>query len=540
MEIRLSDPTAATHPRFSTALGCVEWLQTVPLINVAPSQGRVLEEVEAINASDIEADERLKIFECLLDAINFLQSELARKFVGHAVPLGPQEQQILDTVVALWMLLGAGYRRCFDAFSERRLTGRRQSLAIALQRSLWCVAQALNEHRKCHQAPPAGLWSGLYETFVLAERFDVSLEPVASPVPKAGGPTHCMSTLAQAVLLDASSANELTARQIAVTARWLDRWSAKVLIRSWVDADRDANAPREPLVIDLLADRGPSRVRAEPAAPSLRVVETGELSKSLRKRAALLCKGESPLSLGLGNDVSPQFAESLLQGLHRTWCEDRRLRNVSRRAAAEGCGLSAGMGSIHFHLTGTPFHQPIRSTEFGKIQHDEIATFGRVSTHKATTSAQEVPSALEAWSIVDESPAGLRIARISGESRFLHSQLVAVKAGNTPSFLLGTVRWLAVDRMRATRIGLRLLPGSPQGVSIRAAGINGQKDKFVPALLLGAVPPLHAPETLVLPVGWFKPERLVQVAGNDALWEARLTGLLDRGCDYERITFELA
>ena len=116
----------------------------------------------------------------------------------------------------------------------------------------------------------------------------------------------------------------------------------------------------------------------------------------------------------------------------------------------------------------------------------------------------------------------------------------AVKAGNTPSFLLGTVRWLAVDRMRATRIGLRLLPGSPQGVSIRAAGINGQKDKFVPALLLGAVPPLHAPETLVLPVGWFKPERLVQVAGNDALWEARLTGLLDRGCDYERITFELA
>lgn len=540
MDIRLSEPTTNTRPGFKTALGCVEWLQAVPLINVAPSQGRLLEEIESLNAAEIPADERLKILECLLDAVNFLQSEHARKFAGRAIPLGRQERDILAAVVALWAALGVGYRRCVDAIRDHRLLGRRQPLAIALQRTIWCAAQELHEYHKCHQEPPAALWSRLYENYLLVERFDVALEPVSSPIRKAASQTHCMGAIAHAVLLAASNPNELTSRQIAATARWLDRLATKAAIRAADAATPAEEGPGESLSIDLAEDRGPLRGRAEPASSSLRVIETKELSKSLRKRIALLHKGESPASLGLGDDVPPQFAESLLKHLHRMWCEEPRPRNLSRRAATERCLLATGMGSIHFNITGTRFRQPVAFAEFSKIQHDEIATFGRVATRIDESPARHEEFGLEAWTIVDESPAGLRIARTSGESRFAHSQLVAIRAGSAETFMLGTVRWLAVDRNADVKIGLRLLPGNPKGISIRASGPGALRDKFVPALFLASVPALGAPAALVLPAGWYKPQRVIQTDGLDESGELRLTALLDRGLDFERATFERA
>lgn len=540
MDIRLSEPTTATRPGFRTALGCVEWLQTLPLINVAPSQGRVLEEIESLNAFEIPADERLKILECLLDAINFLQSEHARKFAGRAIPLGRQERDILAAVAALWAALGVGYRRCVDAISSHRPLGRRQPLAIALQRTIWCAAQELHEYHKCHQEPPAGLWSRLYENYVIVERFDVALEPVSSPTRKAASPTHCMGAIAHAALLAASNSNELTSRQIAATARWLERLATKASIKAADAAAPSEEGPGKSLSIDLAEDTGPLRGRAELAASSLRIIETEELSRSLRKRITLLRKGESPESLGLGDDVPPQFAESLLQHLHRMWCEKPRPRNLSRRAATERCLLATGMGSIHFNITGTSFRQPARSAELSKIQHDEIATFGRIATPIEESPGQQQAFPLETWTIVDETPAGLRITRTSGESRFAQSQLVVVKAGGAESFMLGTVRWLAVDRSAAPRIGLRLLPGSPKGISVRSSGTNARPDKFVPALFLASVPALGAPAALVLPAGWYKPQRVIQTDGLDESGEVRLTALLERGIDFERVTFERA
>jgi hypothetical protein len=66
-----------------------------------------------------------------------------------------------------------------------------------------------------------------------------------------------------------------------------------------------------------------------------------------------------------------------------------------------------------------------------------------------------------------------------------------------------------------------------------------QAEKFVQALALGAVQALGAPPTLVLPVGWYKPGRILEVYGESSQ-RLRLTELVERGSDFERVAYEKA
>jgi hypothetical protein len=49
---------------------------------------------------------------------------------------------------------------------------------------------------------------------------------------------------------------------------------------------------------------------------------------------------------------------------------------------------------------------------------------------------------------------------------------------------------------------------------------------------------VKSPPTLVLPAGWFKPNRVLEVG--DKPDRVRLTEVLERGSDFERVTYEAA
>jgi cyclic-di-GMP-binding protein len=43
----------------------------------------------------------------------------------------------------------------------------------------------------------------------------------------------------------------------------------------------------------------------------------------------------------------------------------------------------------------------------------------------------------------------------------------------------------------------------------------------------------------VLPAGWYKPKRVLEIIG-DKPYNVRLTDVLERGADYERVAYEAA
>jgi cyclic-di-GMP-binding protein len=525
-ELPAADPDA--QPEFRDAAGCGAWLQGLALINVALSHGRLLQQLGELNRSEIASAERLKILEALREAVIFVQTEQEKKFTSRPVPLLAQERDVFDAVVALWGAVMLGYQYCLKDGADPAHS------ALACQRALWGLAQRIGEHYKVYQEIPAGDWQLLHRLYAHAEACGVAERPVSHPAYKGKIETRCVETYVWALLLNLANPNEHAPRQTAMIARWLERWAREVTVsRSAPVTDK------APLVVDLAGDAGPSRNGA--TGDTVRYLNVADVAHSLKKRIGLLRKGESPATLNLG-DVPPATAEQLLIMLYKQWCEDKQSRTHPRRPASGTAEICTGLAAMHFYVSGDRFRQPAGSGELNKMQREEIATFGRVATrHEEEDYAKIQGFFLETWQLKDDSRLGLRMERLdaAASTRYQLHQLVAVRPADGKSFILGMVRWLSVGPDLILRAGVRTMPGMPKGVAVRSTGLNATNEKYVPGLLLPPVAALGSPESLVVPNGWYKPKRVIELI-RDGSSSVALGVLLERGTDYERVTFEPA
>lgn len=518
-------PDAA--PKFSDSSGCTKWLEALPLINVAPAHGKLLGELRELNGYRIAPAERLKIMELLREPVSFLQKECSKKFSSRPAPLAEPEREIFRSVSALWDAFSHACRHCLQAAAEGT-SG--MNIALICQRALWSTGQKLVACYEAYRDVDEGDWGALHRAYAFAEERKVAAEEIAHPTRKSRQ-TTCAETYAQILLLDLANPSKLTPRQIELISNWLEHWAGKVSFSATPTAAEQA-VPS--LAVDLAGGAGASRRAAQGEA--VRYLELSDIGKSLRKRVGLLRKGEAPGTLGLGEDVTAPLAESLLVMLYRRWCKEEQSRTMPRRDAIGTAKLCSGMAAIHYFVTGQPFRPRGGSRELSKVQHEQIATLGRIATHSESESGPAPDFASEIWQIKDESASGLRLERTdpAATSRLVVGQLLGIRPADAKGFLLCTVRWLSVSVEFDLRIGVQILPGVPVGVAIRPVGATGD---YTQALLLPATAALRTPDTLVVPAGWFKPQRPVEVLA-DAVLPLQLTSVVERGADFERVTFE--
>jgi hypothetical protein len=517
------------QPEFSDASGCAKWLQSLPLINVGPAQVRLLGQLEELNACKLPPAERLKILELMREPVSFVQKEQSKKFSSRPAPLAPPEREVLRSVHALWDAFSAGYRHCLQAVAERA-----GGLSVSLigQRVLWCTGQKMIACYQVYQDIGEREWRLLHEVYALVEERGKTKEEVAHPEHK-GKETTCTETYAQVLLLDLANPGKLTPRQIELISLWLGRWTRKVSVgRTAADAGEGV----VPLLVDLAGASGASHRPAE--GDTIRALDIGELRSDLRKRIALLRKGDTPGELGLGEDVTAQLAEGLLMMLYRRWCEDKQSRAHPRRGASGTAATCTGMPAIHFYVTGRAFAARGGARPMSTKEHMEIATLGHLATRHEDDPGTTPNFPVETWEIKDESASGLRLERVDprASSRLVLGQLLGIQLENAKAFLLCTVKWLSVSTDFGLEIGVQILPGVPQGVALKPSGPT--TEPYTQGFLLPAFAPLQAPETLVIPAGWFKPKREIEVAERQG--RVRLVELVDRGADFERVSFETA
>lgn len=538
MKLKLSPYTTDAAPGFTDARTCALWLQDLPLTNVAPAHGKLLGELEELNGFAMPAGERIKVLELVREAVLFVQAEQARKYIGKPIPLSKQEREVYLNVLALWNALALGWQLCLQELVEGK-GGVAGQADLICQRSMWYIGRRITEHYRIYQDFSPEEWRNLNQIYAHASAAGVADRGVAHPADKAAPDMNCAETFAQIQLLALSNLNEHGPRQQALIVRWTERWGIKTTVSAKPPAGGGS-----PLCLDLESDG--FAARSPGSGASIVYLDTSETGRSLKKRVAALKQGETPESLGLGTDVSEGLAAQMLVTLQQRWCEDITPRQNPRRTVSGEALVCAGMAGMHYFITGRPFEEQVGSTALTQQQREHIETFGQLSTRTRDDYTVTQGFSIEEWRILDESLAGYRLERPrdSGSNRFLHHQLVAVRPADAPSFQLCSVRWISLSEGQIPRLGTRTMPGIARGIAVRLGGLNVHADKFVPALFLPAVPALRSPPTLVLPAGWFRPKRLVEIqggAGEPGLANSvLLTAALERGSDFERCTFEAA
>ena len=532
--MKLPELSESASPEFTDEATAKAWLEHVPLANVATAQAGLLEQLEEFNRFPAAAVPRLQVLEALRDAVNFVQIEQGKRFANRALPMTEQENAAFDTTVDLWDQMCAGYQRCLDGALNRDAGMRAQS-ALVCQRLLSYIGLRMFHHYRAYRQVPPADWRALHETFAASEKLDASEEVVKDFLNRDVQDTSPRIAYARAVLMGLCNPNELAQRQLTFVAYLLERWGAKLEVET-KPVDEGEGVP--PLVADLASDACPER--GAPDAREPRYLDARKLAKSLRNRVALLRKGESPAKLALGEDCVQPSCEQLLVYLYRQWCQRKSARALERRSAgavAEACTELAG---IHYYISGRVFKPPSQQTELTQKQREEIATFGRVSTREEDEYSNAKGFVVEHWQVEDESAQGMRMVRKATESgkRMAHGQLIGVRPGDGKQFMLGQVRWLMAAGDGDLHAGVKLLPGLPSPLAARRTGLNVKADDWVPAIALSAVAALESPASLVLPNGWFRPKRVIELQAERSQ-KAMLTEVIERGVDFERVAYQI-
>ena len=416
--------------------------------------------------------------------------------------------------------------------------------ALCGQRAIRYAALAIREHYLAYRIVSDERWQDIYALYRLAVESDMASRIVKDSLNRQTELSSCHAAFLQALLLSATNPSAMPVRQIAWTDRLLDRWSNQTSLAQELPTELD----RGVLAIDLTAPASMHRHQPPPRGPQWRYLDIEPIGRSIKKRVKYLRAGESPAQLGLGEEYAAANAESYLIGLYQEWCDLPVERAMPRRvtdADVPPAQLGLSLAGAHMAVFGEAFVQPEEASQHLRgRQVDEFSLFGGQGQYhaaaqgKASAAATVVAVALESWRIDNESALGFKLTRADGGGRIIHNLLVGIRARPDQPVVAGTVRWLIEGESGQIMMGVRVLPGIPRAIGVRATGINAFSNRFTQALWLPGMAALQSLPTLLIPNSWFKPGRLVEVYRDGQIFKIKLVQLIERGQDFERVSFQ--
>ena len=509
LALNLMNALTADHLQFNDSASCKRWIASLPLTNVESSQHALTQQLSLVRQAVLAPLELLRVLEALREPAVYVQHELAHKYTGKPQPLDATEAAWWARALRLWQEFSAAYAVCLDAHA-RGDSGVRNYGALIVMRCLHYTSSAMFEHyRACRQAP-GELWKQLHQYYAFAEQSGFARTMVVDAFTRQEADSSCATAYRQALLVQLGNPFALSGRQLETLARWSAGWAGLVNLTP---------KPLPPsaipgLAVDLTANSGPVLAAGLPPRASLHYLDLEPLGRTLRQVIALLNQGQTPAQLGLGADAHQPGCGKLLMLLYIQWCRAGTARGDQRAAATENAQVCLGMRAAH---------------SFISKPDDRVPASGG-------------SAAADSWQLVNQSSSGFMcmVREPGAETRISHNQLVCVRRGSGNSSCLGLVLWLRVTDSNEVLIGVRLFPGSARAVAARPAAVNAAaaSNGYERGLLLPGQPAPPTPATLILPAGWYQPERRIELHG-DRKQIATLGELLEKGSDFERCTFTL-
>jgi len=215
--MKLPELSEGASPEFVDAASCREWLEHVPLANVAAAQSDLLDQLEELNRAPISSSHRLAVLEALREAVHFVQIEQAKRFSNRALPLAEQETAAFTATIALWDEMALGYARCVEGAVSRD-SGMKAQGALVCQRLLAYLGLKMFHRYRAYREIPAVEWRELHEAYAAAEKLDVAEEAVKDLMNRDVHDTSPRAQYARAVLMAMCNPNELSQRQLTFVA----------------------------------------------------------------------------------------------------------------------------------------------------------------------------------------------------------------------------------------------------------------------------------------------------------------------------------
>ncbi|MDR3410657.1 MAG: hypothetical protein P4L87_06900 [Formivibrio sp.] len=523
-------PSVGNEPPFADVRGAREWLKLLPLINTRQSCHELDEIFSKLNASRIDAVELLKSLELLREATHTTQAGLLPHYTGRPLPLLAQEAQHWHEAQALWAHLETAYARCWRAAREGH-PGLIEHHALIAERTLRYGSYVARGYLLVYRSVPTEVWQRLFTRYQLVEEAGLARHTVRDSLIEIHCSTMPQSMLIRILLLAGSGVRQLSSKHLL----WLDRALELLSTRTTLMPRAPAPQGKTSLQIDLAAPAPALRASRPLDGASVREIDTLALAQVLSKRIKSLREGELPQRLGLGTELAPQAAEALLTDIYRRWCELPTELPFRRQSGSRPIQVESSLVDLNRLLAGDKLPPvPEENIQLDRRALEELRLFGQTSA--SIRPVQHPVVHTEQWELLRETAQEILLARPQDSTTRIHvHQLLGVTLEGTP--LAGVTRSLEETDMQL-HVGMRLLPGTPQPALARPSDLVrlGQRN-YSEILLLPAVPSLKSQASLILPSGWHRQSRQLDIWDGTLLYRVRLIQALERGSNFERVLY---
>lgn len=521
-------PDAVPPLAFADADGAKRWAKSLLITAVTPLYEAVRGQLRALSAADFAPRERATIAEVMREQVAHLHTELARRYAGKPQPSSDREADAAEQALSLWHGLWEQYSACLKPLLEGDvdLQGVKAKL---LQRGLYVGKQLVIVHGLARRVTPPTLWQELHAYYRLSELLDCAVTAVSDDLQPHAVGISCYSTYCHALLLGLADPCAMSVRQIELTDRWLGQWARKVFPYA---QQRETEGPV--MLVDLDSSVGAWLAGGAPpnSGASMRFGYPGKLATSVRGRMKRLAAGSNPAELQLGHDTSVEGSGALLSHLDRKWYQ-LPLRDSD--AVQEDLELTAGgVPAAYFRVGGRTFDRqdPLGRMTFQGAQH--LQTLGALTDYDRYKEEAERNWPWERW----RGEYAWREARLnrrdSTRYRWFLDQLLVVR--DAERVRLAYVTRVAFNPPGELSLVLTIFAGVPRTVAVRPTSHAFNEELPMPALMLGAVD--NEPATLIVPPRTFNPGRVLRSMDTGPERKFRLTRLLQRGGDFERVSFD--
>ncbi|MFZ2268160.1 MAG: hypothetical protein WAV95_11350 [Azonexus sp.] len=523
-----------SFPDLQSGMG---FLAQLPLANPVVAEQQLIRFLDALLNAPPDSDTLFSLLEQARVPICFVEEEMARRYHNKPLVLADEEENCFQQVVAAWRKIGKAYALCARLGEPDASDPKYASLvATILHRCLYYTGMIILEHYRARRELPAGIWMELHGYYETAEEWGVAYTPVEDVLENSLQATHCAAAYITLLLIEIASPYSNSVRNLNLIRRWAGMWAPLVSIHL---LENDLEVP--PYVVELMKDT-PLHPCSDADNPDVdaRRLDTTRLGLQISHMLSQLRQRITPSQLGLGEETGGHVIQ-LLEHLSRPWTQAASPRKF-RRYASEGVArVAIGFEAMHFCVTGQEFEQPDSARAYSRDEFDQLFTFrDRADPGQTLAIKPQINFPVDEWSVINHSANGFRLARSCAGQKLAHGQLMVVCPHDGDHFLLVHATWLMQEESGGLIVGVAILPGMPAGVGVRYASeaTGPNHERFHRAFLLPPVPVVHEEGSIVLPSGIYQASRLLDVSDGDNIWRLRLRHILQRGIDFDRISYE--
>ena len=512
------------------------FLNRLPLANPMAAEQQFMQFLEALLAEPPDPSDLFTLLEQARIPLGFVEEDMAARYHNKPLPLPEQEEEGFQRVIEIWHRMAQAYASCAEHEEvEADSPEYAAHIATILHRCIFYTGMIILEHYRSRRELPEGLWIDLHGYYGSAEEWGVATVPVVDALDHDQQTTHCTAAYVTLLLIDVASPYSQSVRDLNLIRRWAGMWAPLVAL---APLSEEADLPG--FVIELMRDIGmhPTPYNEE-LTPDTRRMDTSRLSLQINQTLNQLRQRIPPSQLNLGEETNAHVTKLLTQ-LSRPWSQSAVPRKFRRFPTGGQTRVATGFEAMHFYVSGKEFIQPDSAKTYSRDDFNTLFTFRHMvePAQKLTTDQPKTDFPCDTWEVINQSASGFRLSRTAVGQKMLHGQLIAVCPHDGDQFILAQTSWLMQEHQGGLMIGVAILPGMPTAVGVRHSVIaRGSSDRFVRGFMISAVPAIGEQASLVLPIGLYQASQLLDVA-SDTIWQVRMKSILQRGVDFERISFE--